>query len=67
MANLVAQIGKCDVKIQLTDTDKLGYANTLYMDLDTSRIRDLGWLPKYDLKSMYIRTIGGLSQNATFD
>ena len=32
------------------DTEALGYAGTLYMDLDTEKIRGLGWRPATDLK-----------------
>lgn len=41
------------VRFELGDIEKLGYANTLFMDLDTSKLRSLGWNPRYGLLEMY--------------
>lgn len=46
------------------DTDKLGYADTLYMDLDTGKMEALGWEPRTNLKTMYERMIRGIREDA---
>lgn len=43
MARRVAAIGGVQVKFDLQDEKKNGYLPPLYMDLDTSRLRALGW------------------------
>ncbi len=64
MAKLVAGIGGVSVELDLSaDAARLGYASTLYMDLDTCKLRSLGWAPQYDLKEMYCRTIDSMCQN----
>lgn len=39
----------------LDDTHEYGYAGTLYMKLNTEKIRSLGWKPKVNLADMYSR------------
>lgn len=39
------------------DITKLGYAETLYMDLDISKLKSLGWRPETDLYTAFIRMI----------
>ena len=39
----------------LDDTHDYGYAGTLYMKLNTEKIRSLGWRPKVNLADMYSR------------
>lgn len=39
------------------DVSKLGYANTLFMDLDTSRLQSLGWKARVDLPEMFRRML----------
>lgn len=56
MANLVAN--KCskekiDVKVELEDINKFGFAKTLHMNLDTSKILSLGWKPTKNLEEMF--------------
>ncbi len=45
MAQKVAEMGGIQVKFDLVDENVMGYPKTLYMDLDTSLIRSLGWIP----------------------
>lgn len=35
------------VRFELEDVSKLGYANTLFMDLDTARLQGLGWQARW--------------------
>lgn len=56
MAQLVAHnLTDDEIKVcfELEDVEKLGYANTLFMDLDTSKLASLGWTPRYSLEDMY--------------
>ena len=49
---------KLKVKYQLTaNIEALGYAPTLHMNLDTSKLRKLGWKPILDLREIYRKTI----------
>ena len=61
MACLVAKEcadGKIDVEIrERADAAKLGYAPTLHMNLDASKLRSLGWEPQVGLVDMYRNTI----------
>ena len=57
VANEIAD-GKIKVVFDLSDDiEKLGYANTLFMDLDVGKIQGIGWRPSCDLKSMFERMI----------
>ena len=61
MAKLVAN--ECsqeniDVKIEIDDDiKKFGYAPKLCMNLDTSKIKELGWNAEFDLKNMFLNLI----------
>ena len=58
MAYLVAANNpKIKVEIVLEDINKFGFAPTLHMNLDTSRLLQLGWKPTINLEEMYRRTI----------
>lgn len=43
MAERVAHEGKVQVEYQIEDEAKNGFPQTLYMDLDTTKLRNLGW------------------------
>lgn len=61
MAQIVADeiaSGQIKVKFDIAeDIEKLGYARTLYMDLDIAKIKGLGWRPTIGLVEMYKRMI----------
>ena len=63
MAKLVADNYGISVEIHEEDVQKQGYANTLYMKLDTSKIKKLGWKPEVDLIGMYSRMIASMKCN----
>ena len=45
--------------ITTDNIEKLGYAKTLYMDLDTTKMMGIGWKPEVGIKDMYRRMIKG--------
>lgn len=55
MARMVAEIGGIEVEMIPESNEVTGYMPTTYVDLDTALIRELGWLPAVDLKTMYMR------------
>ena len=61
MANLVSKkISNNKIKIIIDENDdisKFGYANTLKINLETNKLRSLGWSAKYCLEDMFIRMI----------
>ena len=63
MAKLVADMGGVDILIEEQDISKMGYANTLHMDLDTSKLRNLGWKPQVGLEEAYRRLIRSMKEN----
>ena len=68
MAEMVARDiadGKISVRFDIAeDIGKLGYAETLYMDLDVGKLESLGWNAKVGLKEMFKRMIRGVSEDA---
>ena len=46
------------------DPNKMGYADTLYMDLDTAKLEALEWEPAAGLKTMFERMIRGVKEDA---
>ncbi|MCR5798009.1 MAG: NAD(P)-dependent oxidoreductase [Eubacterium sp.] len=61
MAQMVAnEIAGGQIKVVFDiaeDIEKLGYAGTLFMDLDVEKISGLGWSPRVGLKTMFERMI----------
>lgn len=57
MAKLVADsFGENKVSVETNDDEnisKFGYAPTMHMNLDASKLRGLGWKPEVDLVGMY--------------
>ncbi len=68
MAHMVAnEIASESVKVEydiVDDIEKLGYAGTLFMNLDTEKIKGLGWRPEVDLKTMFERMVKGIEEDA---
>lgn len=68
MAQMVAnEISGGNIKVVFDiaeDIESLGYAGTLYMDLDVKKIEELGWSPNVALKAMFERMIEGAKSNA---
>ena len=62
MAELITtKLGKGQIKVVYDiaeDITKLGYANTLYMNLTIDKLKSLGWTPKTDLITMFKNMIG---------
>lgn len=52
VANNIAN-GMIKVLVQLENIEQLGYASTLYMALDVSKLEALGWKPAYGLEQMF--------------
>lgn len=67
MAELVANnIAKGTIKVQFDiaeNLEKLGYATTLYMNLDVKKMLNLGWRPITELQEMYERMIKGIEED----
>lgn len=45
------------------DVSKLGYAETVYFNLDISKMKQLGWSPRVCLREMFERTIKGIQED----
>lgn len=69
MAELVATEvtgGEISVRIAEEDGHKYGYADTLYMNLDVSKICRLGWEPTTGLYEMFSRMIKSVRKETIF-
>lgn len=64
MARMVADMSGINVIIKEQDISQIGYANTLHMDLDTSKLKSLGWKPNYGLKEMYANLLDSLRKRS---
>ena len=53
--------GKICVKIETRDENEFGFAPTLKMNLDTSKLQALGWKAEVDLLSMFRKLIQDMS------
>lgn len=60
MAETVAALGGIRVRYEIQNVTRLGYASTLYMDLDTRKLQGLGWAPTLLLEDMYRNLMGAL-------
>lgn len=49
--------GRIEVRCEIQDTQKFGYAPVLHMNLDTAKLCALGWQAQYDLQQMFVRMI----------
>lgn len=67
MAQTVAkEISKDTIKVKIDVVDnieKMGFAKTLYMNLDIEKVTELGWKPLTDLKTMFERMIRSVTNN----
>ncbi len=62
MAAHIAADGDIQVEFDLQDEAANGYPQTLYMDLDTTALKELGWIPRGDsISEMFKRMIDCLS------
>lgn len=57
MAQFIADKYGINIEIKKSDIAMYGYANTLYMNLDTTKIKSLGWSAKVNLIEMYEKMI----------
>lgn len=60
MAELVTELADQLIQVKLdlsTNAEKLGYAPTLHINLDTTKLQSLGWRPQHGLREMFERTI----------
>ncbi len=60
MADLVARLSDLQTVFELINVSDLGYAKTLFMNLDISKMKMLGWNPSRGLSEMYQRLIKSL-------
>ncbi len=64
MAQMVAGRYGTSVEVREQDTSSLGYAGTLYMDLDTAKLQSLGWKATKGLPEMYDDMIASMRSEA---
>ena len=50
------------INVIISESSDMGYAPETKLNLDSSKLRSLGWEPKYDLKEMYRRLIESMTQ-----
>ena len=70
MARRIAEKNGIRVRFELADEKALGYPKTLYMDLDTGRLRGLGWAPgggsAMSLEDMYENMMFSWKEHGVF-
>lgn len=59
MAELVSKEWNLGLQYEFSD-EQIGYAKTLYMNLDVSKLQGIGWSPKYQLLEMFSRMVEGM-------
>ncbi len=67
MAQMVAEKcagGKIKVVIREDDISRYGYAPTFYLNLDTSKLKSLGWAPGDDLRKMFVQLVEDMRKKA---
>ena len=50
-------------KVVLNLQEGLGYSPTTKLRLDTTKIRSIGWQPRYELREMFSRLIESLRED----
>ena len=67
MAELVAEhCSSAEICVEIQEKENvaaMGYAPTLHMNLDTKKLRSLGWKPAEDLKMMVAEMIADMKAN----
>ena len=65
MATLVAhRFGEnINVVVEINENNNNGYAPTLHMNLDTQKLRKLGWTPQVELSDMFSSMIEDMKNN----
>lgn len=48
-------------KIEEQDISELGYAPTLKINMDTNKIKSIGWKPKYTLQDAFVDLVDWMS------
>lgn len=62
MANLVRDGFNPSIDVVITPKDNQGYAPETKLKLDTNKVENLGWRPRFDLKEMFGRLIKSMQQ-----
>lgn len=59
MAEMVTKLanGRSQIIVDIPSTNKYGYAADTGVRLSSAKLRELGWIPKNDLKAMYLNLI----------
>jgi nucleoside-diphosphate-sugar epimerase len=57
--------GKISVKTEIPEGNIFGYAPPTNWKLNTDKLRNLGWVPKYGMTEMYQRMISYLKENTS--
>ena len=56
--------GKSKVVFDIPETNSFGYAPDIQLKLDSSKLKQLGWVPRKDLYEAYRRLIGSMRYNS---